>query len=102
MQSIPLQQTPSQTVKIILNGQNCTLAVYQKSTGVFCDLMIDSVIVWTCAICQNNTPICSYGYLPFVGSLLFFDTQGTSDPDYTGFDDRFVLLYLAPGEGVQQ
>lgn len=100
MQSIPLQPIPSQSVMVILNDQNCNIAIYQKSTGVYCDLAINGVVIWTCAVCLNNTPICAYEYIPFVGKLLFFDTQGDSDPDYTGFDDRYMLYYLEPGEGV--
>ncbi len=63
--------------------------------------MINTTVIWTGAICQNNTPICNYRYIPFLGKLVFFDTQGVSDPEYTGFADRYQLLYLAPGEGVQ-
>jgi hypothetical protein len=33
-------------------------------------------------------------YLGFIGDLSFTDTQGTSDPVYTGLGSRFVLLYL--------
>ena len=101
MITVPLSATPSQTVKIILNSQNCTLTIYQKTTGVYCDLMIDATVIWQGAICQNNNPICNYGYLPFVGKLVFFDTQGASDPDYSGFGDRWQLMCLSPGEGAQ-
>lgn len=100
MQQIPLAVTPSQAVKIILNGQNCDISIYQKTTGLFCDLSIDSAVVWQGAVCINNMPICNYDYLPFIGKLTFYDTLGLENPDYTGFASRFQFLYLAPGEGL--
>jgi hypothetical protein len=32
----------------------------------------------------------------FIGDLIFIDTQGTSDPNYTGLGSRFLLAYLSP------
>ena len=45
MKGIPLKPVPSQTLSVLLNGQNCQISVYQKSTGVYLDLHI------------NNSPI---------------------------------------------
>lgn len=103
MQAIPLQAVPSQIVRVVLNNQNCTIAINTKTTGLFCDLSIDGNVIWTCAICQNNNPICSYGYLGFIGSLVFLDTVSNTDPVYTGFGGttaQYQLLYLMPGEGA--
>ena len=100
MIAIPLQPVPSQVVRIVLGGQNCTLKLYQKTTGFYCDLMIDATVIWSCAICQDNNPICSYGYLPFVGVLTFYDTIANTNPQYQGLGAQYQLFYLAPGEGA--
>lgn len=100
MLTIPIEPAPSQVLKVVLNDQNCTIALYQKTTGVYCDLMIDDRVVWLGAVCQNNNPIFNYAYFGFLGQLAFTDTQGANDPVYTGFGDRFQLVYLSPEEAV--
>lgn len=32
------------------------------------------------------------------GDIAFFDTQGTSDPEYTGLGERWVLCYFPASE----
>lgn len=91
---IPLISTPSQTLACTLAGQSCQIAVYQKSTGVFLDLVLVSTPIITAALCRDRVSIVREVYLGFVGSLVFIDTQGADDPDYTGFGTRFQLVYL--------
>ncbi len=98
MQIIPLQPVPSQLVTVNLNDQNCQIKVFQKSTGLFLDLSINDVPIISGVIGQYRNRIVRDGYLGFLGDLCFNDTQGTSDPDYTGLGDRFQLIYLEPGE----
>ena len=94
MLTIPLIAKPSQSVSIALGGQSCRLSIYQKSTGLFCDLYINDVLIIGGVICLNKNRIVRSVYLGFIGDLSFFDLQGSSDPDYTGLGSRFVLLYL--------
>jgi hypothetical protein len=35
-------------------------------------------------------------YLGFIGDLAFFDTQGMTDPDWTGLGSRYILGYFFP------
>jgi len=37
-------------------------------------------------------------YREFQGDFMFIDTQGDSDPVYTGFESRYVLVYIPPDE----
>ena len=53
MQLIPLQATPNQAVTVTLNGQNCQLNVYQKSTGLFMDLYLANELVLAGMLCRN-------------------------------------------------
>lgn len=94
MITIPLAAVPSQTLSVILGGQPCKIAVYQLSSGVFLDLTVTGVLLVSCAICRDRTAVLRYPYINFVGDLAFVDTQGSSDPDYTGFGTRFQLGYL--------
>lgn len=96
---VPLQAIPSQSLKVVLGGQNCQLAVYQKPQGLFVDITADGVTQITGVIGRDMVPLnCRASYLGFVGNLLFADTQGSNDPTYTGLGTRFVLLYLTAAE----
>lgn len=64
---------------------------------LFCDLDIDSVNIWSGALCLNRMQINGAPYLAFQGTLYFDDAQGTEDPDYTGLDGRFHLLWIPAG-----
>jgi len=98
MKIVPLTATPSQTLNVLLGGQNCTIKVYQKSAGVYVDLSINNAPVILGVIALNEVRIVRYAYRGFIGDLAFMDKQGSSDPDYTGFGTRFVLMYLEPAD----
>lgn len=95
---VPLQSLPSQTVSVTLGGQACDVHVYQRSTGLYLDLSVSSALVIGGVIAHDRNRLVRSAYLGFVGDLAFVDTQGTSDPDYTGLADRFLLIYFTPEE----
>lgn len=95
MQQVPLAAVPSQQFGTVLGGQNCVMSVYQKSTGLYFDLSVGGAPISTTVRCLNEARLCEdRQYLGFVGDFIFYDTQGKSDPDFTGLGDRFVLIYL--------
>lgn len=94
MKTIPISAVPSQSFSTVLGGQNCQLKIYQKSTGVYLDLSINNVPIITGVICHDRVKLVRQEYLGFIGDLAFSDTQGVSDPDYTGFGSRYLLVYL--------
>lgn len=95
---IPLSASPSQQVSVTLNGQNCVIRVYQKSTGVYADLTVNNVVLFTAVLCHDRDRLVRYKYLGFSGDLSFIDSQGSTDPDYTGFGSQYFLVYLSPDE----
>ncbi len=102
-QIIPLQPTPSQTVAVILNGQSVTLNVYQKTFGIFVDVLLNGALLVGGRIGQNLNVIVREAYLGFSGDLAFVDTQASatipaSDPFYQGLGSRFLLEYYLPSE----
>lgn len=105
MQTIPLTSVPSQTLTVTLGIQQCTINVYQKFYGLFLDLYATSAILSPTPpliiggqICQNLNFLVRSLYLGFIGDLAFIDTQGISNPNYTGLGTRFQLIYLTPAE----
>ncbi len=91
---IPLSPTPSQTLNVVLANQACTINIYTKFYGLFCDLSVSQVPIIRGVLCLNQNYIVRSIYLGFTGDLGFFDSQGTSDPTFPGLGSRFAFLYL--------
>jgi hypothetical protein len=98
MQQISLQPMPSQQLQIVLGGQNCQIAIYQKTTGLYVDLNLNGVDISTAVLARDVVPLVPTTYLGFVGNLVFTDTQGYSDPTYDGLGGRYQLVYLTEPE----
>jgi hypothetical protein len=97
LQIIPLQATTNQTVNASLSQQACSLHIYQKAFGLFLDLYANGRLIIGGVSCLYANRVVRDAYLGFVGDFAFWDTQGASDPDYTGLGGRFVLFYNGPG-----
>ena len=100
MQIVPLQPIANQNVLCQLNGQACSIKVQQCAYGTFFTLFVGGVMVIANVICENLVRLVRLAYLGVSGDFVFLDTQGTSDPVYTGFGSsgRFQLVYLSPSD----
>lgn len=101
MKVVPLQPVPSQQLTIGLNGQNCSINVYQKTTGVYFDLLLNNVAVATAVRCLNCARLLAdRQYAGFVGDFIFVDVESVAgvltgtDPTYTGLGSQYELWYL--------
>ena len=95
IQIIPLNATASQSFTILLGNQNCSVKIYQLSTGLYCNLIANNNPIFNTMICLNLVGLIREAYLGFVGQLAFVDTKGTSDPTYDGLGARYQLVYQA-------
>ncbi len=93
MQVVPLAAMPSQSFTVALGAQQCQISVYQKSTGLFLDLIANGSNVVTAMLCINGVGLVREAYLGFSGQLAFVDTQGSNDPTYDGLGSRYILTY---------
>ncbi len=98
MQFIPLQSVPAQTITVTLANQACKIDIAQKSTGLFVNLYVNDTLIIGGVIALNANLIVRDSYLGFSGDLVFYDTQGASDPTYAGLGARFELVYYAASE----
>lgn len=98
MQQIPLQAVPNQQLQVLLNGQSTTLAVYQTNYALFVDVYLNGALVKGGVVGRNLTRIIRELWYGFSGDLIFTDTQGTTDPVYTGLASRYALLYVTPAD----
>ena len=96
MQNIPIQAVASQSFNVQLAGQNVGINLYQKAFGLFIDVYLNGSTTPLLAgvICQNLNRIIRNLYFGFIGDFCFIDSQGSSDPFYTGLGVRFSLAYL--------
>lgn len=93
-QTIPLQPVPSQTLQVVLDGQQCAISVYTKNQCMFFDLALSGNPIAYAVQAKNLVSLVPTAYLGFSGWLVFVDTQGSEDPQYAGLGTRWVLVYL--------
>ena len=94
MIGIPLNAVPSQTLSITLAGQPVKLEIYTLATGLFMDVLLNSVTICSGVPCYNANKIIREAYSGFIGDFVFYDQQGDSDPTYDGLGARYQLVYL--------
>lgn len=97
---VPVQAVPRQELQAQLGGQNVSLTIAQNFYGLFMDTYLNGGLVVGGVTCQNLNRCVRMGYTGFLGDLVFFDTEGTDDPIYTGLGTRWVLLYFTQDELV--
>ena len=98
MKVIPITADQSQTFGVQLDNQNCQINIYQKSTGLYLDLKVNNVNILSSRLCLDRVKLVGLKYLGFSGDLVFLDTQGLSDPEYTGLNSRYIFVYFSEGE----
>lgn len=82
---IPLQQVPNQTFAVNIQGSTYELTVNSRLDEMYLSIVRDNIPVIYNRICQNNNPI---------DQFIFTDISGTENPAYTGFNDRFKLVWM--------
>ena len=90
---IPLSQVPSQQFEIVLNNQNCRFFVYQKDESVYVDLYVDDVLIFGGMRALDRQGLKIAEYLAFSGQVWFEDLNGTENPNYKGFGERWLFYY---------
>jgi hypothetical protein len=94
-QVIPITSNPVQTFNVALGSQQCTITLYQKSTGLFMDLAANGNQILNAMLCLDRVGLVRGAYLGFSGQLSFVDTQGYNDPYYLQLGTRYILVYTA-------
>jgi hypothetical protein len=99
MQTVPLQSVPAQTIKTTLDSQTVELDIYTRRYGMFMDIYVNGVLEIGGVICQNLNRIIRSAYLNrnvgFAGDFVWNDSQGSTDPVFTGLGSRYQLFYLS-------
>lgn len=101
MELIPLQAKENQTINIVLGSQNCTVKVFQKSTGIFVDFLVNDVYIARGVLAVDRVRLLRLDPALFDGDIFFYDAQGTEKPFWTGLNSRWFLMYLGVTEVVR-
>ncbi len=88
--TIPLKAVPAQTLTVRLGDQDTKIDMRQTSTGIYVSVYISGVAIVLGRAALNLVKIVRRG---MIGDVFFYDTQGASDPIYTGLGSRFILIY---------
>ena len=95
MDLIPIADTATQSFTVTLTRQSCSINLYQRSSGFYCDVYVNNTLVIGGVVCENLNRIVRDKCLGFVGDVFFYDTQGTDNPSFPGLGTRFQFLYEA-------
>jgi hypothetical protein len=96
---IPVAAVPSQILQVQPADQQLTIALYQKSTGLYCDIAVATVPTLYGVLCRDRKRMVRGVYLGVTGDLMFVDQQSTfADPYYTGLGTQFLLYWVSTAD----
>jgi hypothetical protein len=111
MQLIPLTAVPAQSVQAVLNSQSVSIAIYQLGfppmADLYADIQSNGTPIINCRKCRAFSGAATEAapfmlldsqYWGFQGDLLFLDTEGDEDPQYSGLGSRWQLVYYTPDD----
>lgn len=100
LQTVPLVVTPNQSFSVVLNERDVGITLRTMQGALYADVVCNGVPICAGQLCLDRVPITPRaGYLGFPDlTLVFADLRGTSDPEWSDFGSRYVLLnaILAP------
>lgn len=100
MITISLDAVKEQMVNVTLSEQQCSIRLVQRESGIYMDLSVSGVPLIQGIPCWYANKMVRYKYIGFIGDLVFLDSKGEEDPEYSGLGKRFNLYYLSEGEIV--
>jgi hypothetical protein len=59
----------------------------------YMDLTVNGTVIFQGQISLNLIYVGGQLYQPYEGAFFFYDTQGNTEPDYTGYGTRYLLIY---------
>ena len=94
LQTVPLLVAPNQSFSVVLNDRDVGITLRTLQGDLYADVVCNGVPICAGQLCVDRVPITGRArYLGFPDlSLVFADLRGTSDPDWSEFGTRFVLL----------
>lgn len=95
-QLVPLPASANATFSAVLDGQDTSITLTTTDSGLFADVAYNGVQVISARLCLDRVDLNPNRYRGMPQALFFADTQGVTDPVWTGFNSRYVLAYGDP------
>lgn len=94
LQTIPLAVTANQNFSVVVADMNVIITLRTMQGALYADVWCQDVPIAAGQLCLDRVPITPRArYLGFPDlSLTFADLRGTSDPEWSEFGTRYVLL----------
>lgn len=96
LRAIPLSPIPNQSMSVVLQERNVALTLHTLDGTLYADVLCEGVPICTTHVCQDRQLLTARAeYLGFPGlSLWFADLRGTSDPQWSELNSRYLLLSI--------
>lgn len=100
LQVVPLAAAPNQTLSLVLDGRTVGVTLRSLGGSTFIDVLCNGLRVAAGRVCRDRTLLTPRAdQLGLPGLRLFFaDLRGASDPRWTDFGTRFLLLSESTGQ----
>lgn len=98
MKIIPLSPVPSQTLKVVLDDQDCEISVLMRGQHLYLDLTVNGIIIQRGAILLDGVSAIQIPTRNFLGTLAIVDTQGNEAPRFEGLGSRWLLCFWSVGD----
>lgn len=86
MKTIKIEAIPNQRFSFMMNNQRYVVTLNSRNGKTYLSYSISNNTVLLNRICLDRAPIDDL--------FMFEDIEGSENPYYTGFDDRFKLRLL--------
>lgn len=84
--TIPLSTYPNQIVSAVINNDRWTISLFTRLGQLFATVETeDNGVLVSNRVCLDSVPI--------TPNLVFIDGNGTKNPEYTGLNSRFFLVW---------
>lgn len=95
MIQIQIDAVPNQEFMTNVNGQQCRIFIRTLGTSTYFTLQVNGIgYVCQSIKCQDRSRLVRASYLGFKGDFMFVDLDAEEAPQYTGFNTRWILVYV--------
>lgn len=93
--TIPLSALPYQIVSVVVNDQAFQIEARQLGGSIFTTTTVDGELVASCVRAVSGGSVTPWPSSVVKTQVLWIDTQGDADPQFSGIGSRWILAYEA-------
>lgn len=95
---IPIDAVPNQTFYLSLANSSYSITLRTLKGNTYFDLSESGRgLICSGSLCVDRVNLIRAKYLGLAGDFRFIDIEGSEPPHYSGFNDRWLLIYSDTG-----